>query len=117
MPYLPMHPPRKQVSFERMQAILAKHAPKTCEAELFKVAQSPQGAKPPEEKAQDAQSSKPIRWRKIGENTFESDKGPVMLVTPEKFVVFDRKSENGHTAQAIGSFTQRQDALDFVRLL
>lgn len=114
-PYSPMHEPRKHVSFEQMQAILKKHAPQACEAELFKAVQSPQVPKAPEEIAPQVQSS--LRWRKLTDDSYESNKGPVLLSAAGKFIVFDRKSENGHTAQVIGRFPDRQTALDFVRLL
>lgn len=110
-PYNPMHPPEKFVSFEQMQAILQKHAPNHCEAELFKAAQSPQEPQAPQG------MSESLKWRKLGENSWESNKGPVLLIEGAHFFVFDRKSGDGHTAKVIGRFSDGKTAKDFVRLL
>lgn len=102
-----MGPPRKQVSFERMQAILASHAPS--DSKPLEAAQSP--------KEKPAQPESSLRWRQIAPHTWESDKGPVILEAEGKFIVYDRVSKNGHTAQVIGSFPDGKTAKDFVRLL
>ena len=113
IPYVPMGPPRKHVSFEQMQAILRKHAP--CEAELLNPTQSPQEPKAPQEKAPQAPPA--LKWRKLEEGVFESNKGPVLRIEGGKYFVFDRRSDKHHTAQCIGRFSDAQTAKDYVRLL
>ena len=110
MPYVPMHKPRKAVSIEDMQRILAKHTGKTVEIRPM----APPPAKP---KANDG-----VRWKRLSDVSILSTTGRVITQTQDSssrdiYIVFDSQSTKERTAQVLARFRSAQDAKDFVRLL
>lgn len=110
MLYQPMHAPQKPVSFERMQAILAKHTGHPVEIR----SQALRTSRP--------QRSEAIRWRRLCETSILASSGQVILRTLDSssrdiYIVFDSQSSAARTAQPLARFRVPQDAKDFVRLL
>lgn len=110
MAYSPLHSPQKPVSFERMQEILAKHVGHPVEI------------KPVEAKPSKPSSSDVLRWKRIGPDSIQCTRGPVILRTLDSssrdiYIVFSGSSSGGQTAPPLAKFHSSQDAKDFVRLL